>query len=51
MKFSYDAICDGWVVRVFACIAEVDDLKCYLATVKWILINNFRTHKGNRKGL
>jgi hypothetical protein len=39
MEFSYDAVCDGWVVRVFACIAEFDSLKCYLATVKWILDN------------
>jgi phage shock protein PspC (stress-responsive transcriptional regulator) len=39
MEFSYDAVCDGWVVGVFACIAEFYSLKCYLATVKWILDN------------
>jgi hypothetical protein len=26
MKFSYEAVYDGWVVRVFACIAEVNSL-------------------------
>jgi hypothetical protein len=39
----------GWK-GLCVCVAEVYDLKCYLATVKCILNNNFRTRKLMSKG-
>jgi hypothetical protein len=45
MKFSYEAVYDGWVRRVFVCrwFERIQHSK-------WILIN-FRFPKGNQKGV